>query len=430
MNELTPKLDLHVQRHYVLFSCVMSFAASLLFLIPDFPFDRRLCHVAFASGVMHLSIFGLFRFMTQFLWHLANFASLVIMGFALHFSGGILSPFVIFLVFILISGAGYGIRYQYAVGAAIALYACVVGLEYFGVLEPITAGPGEVYASPLTTLLIVSTVLGHLFTTGLIYKITVRNLRDRLDEEQHKKSAMLRRLSRIDSLSQVGLLLAKTTHDLKGPLGAFRGFVQMLRETEKLSSDAREDCDVMVGELDRLGKMIERLLIHIQPKQSEMAELSPKEVLESVLSVVRFYPGAKPIAFLTLLSAGADLRIRGSRAQLQQVFFNVLKNAVEALDDHPDSPTIEVILKGRGDRVVILFKDNGRGMPEHVLRTAGTASVTTKDEGSGMGLIITKEIVEGHRGSLQIRSEEQKGTTVTIRLPLSTDGLEEGKGEA
>lgn len=407
-----------LKRDHVLFTSLVAFAAASLYFLPSFPFHGGLCAVALASGVFHLALYLFFPWVGQGVWNAANLINIALLGFALHYSGGILSPFTVFLIFIFVSGAGYGINYPLALAAAVGTFLAVVAGEYLGVFPPLDITPAEVYASGPMTLLILLTIVGHMYTAGSIYRITVKYLWARLKEEHAKREEALGRLSRLEAPSQLGMLVAKITHDMRGPLCALKGFVCLMRDEEPLSPAAREDCEIMLEEIDRVSELLNRIVGYVKPGQAPMETLDAVGLMENVLAVLAFYPGAENARITRRLAAPGEVLIRANKEHLQQVFFNVLKNALEAMSGHPRKDlTVEVGL-AQGSAVITL-RDEGPGIEPEVLERLARESVTTKKEGGGMGLMIANELVGANGGTMEISSARNAGTTVVLRFPLA-----------
>jgi two-component system sporulation sensor kinase A len=110
-----------------------------------------------------------------------------------------------------------------------------------------------------------------------------------------------------------------------------------------------------------------------------------------------------------------NLTINCDKNQLKQVFINFLKNAIEAM---PNGGEITIELKKYSiDKVKIIFKDTGVGMPQHILKRIGEPFFTTKESGTGLGIMISKQIIENHNGSFYIWSDES-GTVIEVILPM------------
>lgn len=402
----------------LLTTCLGVFALALTRL-PGFPFAPGLRWVCVASIVMHLVLFAAFPWVRLIHWNAANLVNTVLLGAALHYTGGILSPFMIFLPLIFIAGAGHLIDYPLALSAAIAVFLTVIGVEYFGVLPPLAISPKNVYASGLVTSLVVLTGVGHMLVAGSIYRVTVARLRKMLEEEHANKTAALKRLAELDAPSQLGFLSAKIAHDLRGPLGAIQGFLQLTQEQEPLSPQCRDDCDLILREIGRLERMIDSMVQYGRPSESQTVLLDPRETITNVISVINHHPKARRVRFKHS-PKGEPLPVQGNREHLQQVYFNILKNSMEALAGRSDGE-VAVDLRREGRQAVIVFRDNGPGIPKESLSRLTAESFSTKEGGSGMGLLISAEILRGHHGTLSIASEPGLGTTVVLRLPLKDE---------
>lgn len=406
-----------VTKGQVLFASALSLAFSLLYFLPYFPFSRGLCAVAAFAALFHFALFLLFERIKPPFWTVANMVDFAILGFGLHYSGGILSPFNVFLIIIFISGAGYGINDKLAMAAGVAVYLAVVGGEYFGLLDPVRVTPQDVYASSALTAIISIDMIGHMLLGGNIYRVTVRRLWRTLEAEHAEKTGMLRRLADLDAPSQVGLLVARINHEVRGSLSALDSFVHALAKTEKLSGQAERDCETMASEIQRISVLLGKLQQYAKPGRVTMAELDLAEVLENILAIVRFLPQAETVKFIKKLPRAKALRVMASKEQLQQVCFNLLKNALEALG--PSRRRIEVEVAASDGSALVCVRDEGRGIPPDVLERLSSGSFTTKPQGSGLGLLIAREIVQAHGGDLSLASKPGRGTTVSIRLPLT-----------
>jgi two-component system sporulation sensor kinase A len=118
------------------------------------------------------------------------------------------------------------------------------------------------------------------------------------------------------------------------------------------------------------------------------------------------------------------LIINGDKNQLKQVLINFLKNAIEAM---PNGGVITIELKKHGfNQVKMLIKDTGSGMPQHVLKRVGEPFFTTKESGTGLGIMNSKQIVENHHGTVHFWSDE-KGTLIEVILPINGDKIERSK---
>ncbi|WFB59115.1 ATP-binding protein [Paenibacillus sp. BR1-192] len=142
------------------------------------------------------------------------------------------------------------------------------------------------------------------------------------------------------------------------------------------------------------------------------------EILEEVLHLFAIQASLGGIKMTQCF--GRNATILCDRNQIKQVFLNILKNAMEAL---PYGGNIHIQMDVEDEYQRVTFTDNGSGMTEDVLRRIGEPFHTTKPDGNGLGIMIVHRIMESHNGRIVIRSEEERGTSVEIRLPVSGQSL-------
>ncbi|MCB4757025.1 MAG: GHKL domain-containing protein [Elusimicrobia bacterium] len=416
-----------VPRGMILFLSILSLFISQLYRFTELPFPKEFFHTIFVGGLFHLFLFMFFR--RLYLIHpqvfaLASVFNLILLGFAVHYSGGVQSPFIFVFFIILISDATFGIEFHLDLIIAILVYLGVIGAEAIGLINPIALSPKDIYANLTTTLWIVFATTGFMVATAKTYWVLMRNMRNKLDMEHESKKHILAQLMKLEAPSQIGHLANKIVHDIRGPLGAISGFVKILQAENKLTPESQEDCAVMSAEIKRITNLVDRLIKYVRPGQLTKDVLCPVDLVETVLLVMSFYPGARRIEFIRDFPAKESLRLYADKEELQQVIFNIFKNSIEALDGLDNSPFIRIKIHGSVPHVFIVIQDNGRGIPKGLLSRLHREVISTKKEGAGVGLVIAREILESYQGQIEIQSEENKGTVVTIRLPLYLEKLE------
>lgn len=416
----TPYQYTFITRGHVLFTAAQTTAAALLFLIPGFPFPPGFLGVCIASALFHLILWVVFNRATPALFNVANIINLFMLALAVHYSGGILSPFTMVFVIVLISGAGYGVKMSWALAASVGFYWAVVFAEMYGYLPPVKLKAVDVYQSWPATLFVLLSITAFMLSSGMIYRVTVNNLREKISRELEIKNGMRAQLAQLEAPSQIGLLVHKIAHDLRGPLTSLGGFIQLLREENDLNEESQKDCDIFLQELGRINDLISRMLMFVKPGKTQREDLALADVLQTVLSVISFFPGAREVQFVTEFPVDGPVRVYANKQELQQVFFNVIKNSIEAFDAASSDRRIFVSVHSQNDRAVATIQDNGSGISEAVLSAVSTGGISTKAQGSGVGLVIVRDIIEGHGGSFALKSKVGEGTTVVTSLPLHT----------
>ena len=186
----------------------------------------------------------------------------------------------------------------------------------------------------------------------------------------------------------------------------------MLRE--KSRGTKRRYFDIMSGELDRIEMILNEMLVLAKP-QDRNFELKHVDLI--LLEVITFL---SPQAMMKNVTIQTDFQrdlpmLSCEEGQLKQVFVNIIKNGIEAM---PSGGNMLVRLKTQGDKVVVEFVDEGVGIPEDRMPKLGEPFFTTKEKGTGLGLMISHKIISAHNGTIGVQSRLGEGTTVTLSLPV------------
>ncbi|MBJ6363989.1 PAS domain-containing protein [Paenibacillus sp. GCM10012307] len=228
------------------------------------------------------------------------------------------------------------------------------------------------------------------------------------DITEHKKTEELLRKS--EMLSAVGELAAGIAHEIRNPLTALKGFVQLM----KAQGGNEKYISIMLSEFTRIEHIINELLLLSKPKIINFQPQNLLLILNDVLLLIDTQAIMNQVHILTELEETLPL-VNCVENQLKQVFINLLKNAIESM---PDGGSICVTMKRLGDQSInIQIRDEGCGIPTDKLQRLGEPFFTTKEKGTGLGMMVSFNIIEGHKGKMLITSQENKGTTISIILP-------------
>jgi two-component system sensor histidine kinase PilS (NtrC family) len=224
---------------------------------------------------------------------------------------------------------------------------------------------------------------------------------------------------RQDRLAAIGRMAASIAHEIRNPLAAMRGSIQMLRSEVENDSSQAELMEIILRESDRLNRIITDFLSYARPRSLVQARVDVGDLLSQTFALMRHSPefGANQ----TLEAEVPDERIfaNADEGQLKQVFWNLGRNALQAM---PQGGTLRATLeKNSHNRLRIAFTDTGRGMSaDQVEHLFEPFSSTTG--GTGLGLSIVYQIIRDHGGTINVRSREGQGTTITVELPMTTNG--------
>lgn len=217
-------------------------------------------------------------------------------------------------------------------------------------------------------------------------------------------------------LASVGRLAAGVAHEIRNPLSSIKGFATYFRERYRDVDEDRQTADVMIQEVDRLNRVIGQLLDFARPMAVEKAPVRIEPLIRHALKMIESPAGERGIRTQTRLDPSLGT-IPVDADRLGQVLLNLLLNALEAT---PEGGTLTVSVETdlQAGRVRIKVQDTGKGIPQEHLPLIFDPYFTTKGSGTGLGLAIVHKIVESHGGEVRVESEEGKGTTVTVLLPL------------
>ncbi|MFZ1700386.1 MAG: ATP-binding protein [Pyrinomonadaceae bacterium] len=220
---------------------------------------------------------------------------------------------------------------------------------------------------------------------------------------------------RKDRLAAVGRVAAGLAHEIRNPLGAMRGAIQVLDSDTPPESRQAGLMDIILKESDRLNSIITNFLGYARPAAVEFSDTNVGEAIMDTMTLLRHSPDVSEDHILESDIGTEPFIITADPTQLKQIFWNLARNAIQAM---PGGGTLGVSVESiPNNRIRILFKDTGQGMsPEQVEQLFEPFSNSTSG-GTGLGLSIVYQIVKDHNGVISVRSLEGKGTTITVELP-------------
>ncbi len=241
--------------------------------------------------------------------------------------------------------------------------------------------------------------------TGLI--ITFQDLTDIRSMEESVR--------RKDRLAAVGRVAAGLAHEIRNPLGAMRGAIQVLEgKTEKDSAQANL-MDIILRESDRLNGIITNFLKYARPQNSNFADVDIKEAIVDTVTLVRHSPDVQINHSIDADLPDKRVIISADVSQLKQIFWNLSRNAIQSMTGGGD--LIIKLRKLQNNRIRITFADTGCGMPREQVEQLFEPFSKSTTGGTGLGLSIVYQIIRDHNGTINISSKENAGTKITIELP-------------
>ncbi|MFN2501720.1 MAG: ATP-binding protein [Pyrinomonadaceae bacterium] len=241
--------------------------------------------------------------------------------------------------------------------------------------------------------------------TGLI--VTFQDLTDIRSMEDSVR--------RKDRLAAVGRVAAGLAHEIRNPLGAMRGAIQVLESRTPAESMQAGLMEIILKESDRLNSIITNFLGYARPAAGDFAETNIAETIKDTITLLRHSPDVQEHHVLIDEVTDKPVVMSADANQMKQIFWNLARNAVQAMRD---GGTLRIRLENiPNNRIKIVFADTGIGMsPEHVEQLFEPFS-NSRSGGTGLGLSIVYQIVKDHNGVINVRSTEGKGTAITLEFP-------------
>jgi PAS domain S-box-containing protein len=238
---------------------------------------------------------------------------------------------------------------------------------------------------------------------------------------------------RLDRLAALGRFTSSVAHEIRNPLAGIGAGVQYLVRSMTLENPQRESLDFIQNEIRRLDRILQDLFDITHPRGLRLEPAPLEESLKRAVQCVQELAAERGVV-LRQEVAPRTPPVPHDADQMEQVFINLVKNAIE---NSPAGGTVQVSIEragppradGRHERlrtlgpgVRVRVEDQGTGIAPENLKRVFEPFFTTKPKGSGLGLYISHDIVKRHGGAVTIQSEEGRGTTITVELPLEPSG--------
>jgi signal transduction histidine kinase len=324
---------------------------------------------------------------------------------------------------IVLGGLWYGLRGGLGAAALISL----VYIPHVLIVDhgPLTIG----YLLEIPIFLAVGLLIGLMVDRQEHYRRGLEIQADTLAQSHRELQEQTRllleketQLRRADRLSALGQLSAGLAHEIRNPLGAIKGAVEILQDDIPPEHPKAEFYNILLREVERLNDVLTNFLSFARPVTPHLMPLDVRVVLKALEALISGQARAYRVQLFTSFHTGPS-RVMVDETLLKQAFLNIMLNAVEAMPSGGDlaistrlSPGEAV--GGRPEWLEVVFDDTGPGIQEEDLGRIFDPFFTTKKDGTGLGLAITHRIIENHHGTIRVVSQRGKGTTFMVTLPL------------
>jgi signal transduction histidine kinase len=337
-------------------------------------------------------------------------ASMLAVSVATGLTGGLSSPFLVLLPTpVLFAWTTHGPGRQSAAVSA----AFVAGLLALFALPRVWPAP-PLERGAFEALVAWSALLCALLIAGQI-RLLFRGLK-----ETSASLDCVRRLALDDAAGRrrgLESIAARLAHELKNPLAAIKSLVQLQAETNRGDVRSHRRFEVMASEVVRMESILREYLTFARPlDELELADVNIESVVEDVVAVLA---GRADLAGVQLDRRGRSGVVRADGRQLKEALLNLTANALEAT---PRGGRVTLLYDVGQDAVRMAVRDTGKGMTPTVAARVGTPFFTTREGGTGLGVVIARSAIVQHGGTLEFDSRPQIGTSALITLPLATAG--------
>lgn len=219
------------------------------------------------------------------------------------------------------------------------------------------------------------------------------------------------RAERAEKLAMLGRLAAGLAHEIRNPLGAIVGSIQLVKGAPGLDEESRELCQLIERETARLNDLVSDMLDLARPRPPSLGRVDLARIAQDVVYLAARSGRGSDV---DLVYEGPNaLEVTADAGQLRQVLWNLVRNAIQV-----SSPGAKVTVRveDRGDSPLLEISDHGPGIPSEVQSQIFDAFFTTRPAGIGIGLAVVKRIVDDHGWAIEVESEEGKGATFRVEL--------------
>jgi signal transduction histidine kinase len=246
---------------------------------------------------------------------------------------------------------------------------------------------------------------------------------EQIKRQQEQMLAQQREMMRAGHLAVAGQLAASVAHEVRNPLATIKVLVEGALRTKNTSPLSREELTVMHGEIARLERSVKDYLDFARPSEPNRSFGDLRKVVDQAAALLQSTARRQSVV-LTVDYPSQPVWVKVDHDQLRAVLVNLLLNAIDAM---PKGGPLRVALDATTQQIKLAIEDAGTGIQPHILKRLFAPFVTSKPSGTGLGLCISKQIVESHGGRITAANRIEAGAVVTVTLPIAD--LEEHRAQ-
>lgn len=371
-------------------------------------------YLIIAAGIaLSLIYVGMYVLGRSFVWqaYLQLVFDLIIITALVYISGGLKGNFYFLYVFpILAAGIILSRRAAFQIAALAALFfgGLVDGLAFS--LIPYYRPPAEPI-SPAVALNSVFLAWGAFFLIAFLVGYFNQNLQ----EAKKNLDQVKRELEYKKQMALAGEVFAQVAHEIRNPLAAISGSVQVLSKESNLTPEQKSLMDIIVTESQRVSRILDQYLILATPRKETMAWINLSKIAEETLVLLEKSGEMTEEHRVEGNFKKVKIKYFGNENQFRQLFWNLSKNALKAM---PKGGTLKIdFYLPDSKKLKISFKDTGKGMTEEEKRQIFEPFYSGFTHGNGIGMTVVRKIVDDYGGKIEVDSQLYQGTKIVITLP-------------
>lgn len=219
------------------------------------------------------------------------------------------------------------------------------------------------------------------------------------------------KIIKLEKMEVVSQLAASISHEVRNPLTVVKGFIQLLKDPSLPQEVRNEYFQHVTSELNSAEMIISEYLAFAKPAIEKVEDIFVDREIRSVIEMI------KPLARMSSVEISESIEpatVRGNAQYFKQCFLNLIKNGVEAM---PNGGELSILMQADKERIMIKISDNGVGMTKEQINRFGEPYYSSKEKGTGLGSMVAVRTIQMMNGTLEIKSDLNEGTTITVTLP-------------
>jgi signal transduction histidine kinase len=233
-----------------------------------------------------------------------------------------------------------------------------------------------------------------------------------------KEKDMMQRLDQSKRLASLGGFASRLIHEIRNPLVSIKAFFQVFSDKNENEDDKRELSELASQEMLRIEGLLDNLLNFARPPKPKFLHEDINEILDETIQQLKPEMALRQIGLYVERKEKDIPKIMLDRKQIKQVFLNIIYNAMQAMKEKGGKLVITIDGNTSENKLVVKFQDNGCGIHPQDINKLFDPFYSTKSGGTGLGLAVSYNIINSHKGNINVASEPGKGTIIEISLPI------------